>query len=869
MKKQIIALLSAATMLGSALPMGMAGAAGSERDYYARGFAATDNGNLWAGCAQISWFNPAEKPEKVSLYASGKVQGEGNYVLIGDDYDTTANASIVTTLPTVNWSVTPRDCWYNFKLVSAFAGGKTTEQTLDFYVPDVNKPNDWSISTDISDDFKTVAQRGGWCYTHGAGQNHDFFPMGASVVYEKGNPALKVWSNAHIMDHVDETRDGVTNNSGNYYGNLILKTAVESGESYDVSFRYKAKGTENIRTKVNGSWLDGNIEDTNDEWVNYSATVTSAVSAGMLNFEFKVGNEAFIIDDVIVKKNGTDENLLSDGDFSKLAATAPADVTRANKIVNGGKSILSWMDSANATGVNIYKVVNGEEIKAAYVRNSKQTITFDGDGEYIAKAVNAKGAESAGVKFEAPKYLQYEIAAEDFTATTTRNAGQLLITWKNSAAKDIQSVTLSDSAGSVIGSYSTDPGAFNSQLINDLTDYMYYTYTLTTVTKSGDKIEQYVSGTPFAMDNNVWDTTSDITSKVKIHRSRGTLLSCIHPEILSENGNTYLKVQNENTSAGFGYGFVRLNVNMEPETTYTLSYKIKGALPSWAKIWIYNGADCRQEWANAGGIVKFENWTEKSHTFTTTSAAQTRSIEFELNGISNGLPVYMDDIVLKKGDTVVYSEDFEGTEIHYPQTVNNVSVKAKDDSAVLSWDAVSMDDGEAKVVRVFAEQDGHRYLAAVLPPDVTTCEIKNLNGQYTFALDIMTEEGNKSYERTVSATVEKIYKVTTPVLTDAAGTPITADAIAAGDYKVSADVTNYAAGDNFSAQVIVALYDGTTFVTSAISNVETIAEGESTAVESGTITVPETEGHNYALKAFVWSSLSGMKPLCGDKAFFE
>ena len=214
MKKRIYALMTSLTLFISALSTLNVLAADNAENYYARGFTATDNGCFWAGCAQISWFNPAEKPEQVALYASGPEQTEGDYVLLGDDYDTTANASIVTTLDTSNWQVTPRDGWYNFKLVSTFADHKTTEQTIDFYVPNDGNEN-WYITTEVSDDFNTQANRGGWCYTNNAGNHYDFFPMGTSVVYDNGNPVLKVWSNAHIMPNTEETRDGKTNDSGN------------------------------------------------------------------------------------------------------------------------------------------------------------------------------------------------------------------------------------------------------------------------------------------------------------------------------------------------------------------------------------------------------------------------------------------------------------------------------------------------------------------------------------------------------------------------------------------------------------------------------------------------------------------------------
>ena len=878
------------TMLLSVVPVNYAVFAASETDYYARNFMATDNGIFWEGCAQISWFNPAEAPQKVSLYASGPVQTEGSYVLLGDSYDTTANASVVTTLPTKNWEVTPRNGWYNFKLVFEFAGGKSTEQTLDYYVPDLGS-GDWSYETAVSNDLRTIAQRGGWCYGNPAGNNYDYFPMGSEVVYKDGNPALKIWSNGHILDGTDETRDGKTNNSGNYFGRLQLANnlASDTSKAYDISFRYQAKGIENLSLELNGA-SQMSLQDTGGEWASFSQTnvpyTCPAYIGSLFSFLFKVGNEELIIDDVVVKETGTDINLVSDGDFSALAAAAPADVSDAMMMYNDGNAVLTWTDSPEAQGVNIYRTTNETAVKVAYVRNTKQTVTVKGSESdtFVLKAVNAKGVEVNGTACGVRQISGADIAAIDPIATSTGYSGKIMISWRNANSNSLARVALMGPDGALIdNTFSTDSGAFCYKIIEGLDDYTYYTYTLVTEDNSGNKVEQLITGVSVPLGADEWTVTDEITSKVNVTRHKGNgSVAPIHPEVISDGSNTYLKVLND----GLKYwdndanaevdplqsasGFIQPKYTLAPNTTYTLSYKIKGALPSWAKIWIYDySVTCRQEWANAGGVVQFSDWTTKEHTFTTPATDRARDIDFELNGIANGLPVYIDDIVITSGGETVYSENFEGTEITCPSAVTDIKVTPKEDSAVFNYTVSDLNEESAKFIRIYAETEGNIYLAATLPPYKKSCEIKTLNpnGQYRFTFDVIAEGGNVSAKTAVDSVITPAYKVDAFSLTDESGNPVTAGTITAGNYVLKTKVTNNSVGDEFKAQLIVALYDGISFKCAAFSPVKAVEQGNYAEL-TATISVPDTQG-DYKIKAFVWSDLFKMKPLCEHQTFFD
>ena len=224
---------------------------------------------------------------------------------------------------------------------------------------------------------------------------------------------------------------------------------------------------------------------------------------------------------------------------------------------------------------------------------------------------------------------------------------------------------------------------------------------------------------------------------------------------------------------------------------------------------------------------------------------------------------------------MVFSESFENCGTN-DAAVAGLAARATDGGAVVNWTAPGIDDGVAKEVRVYAERDGIRQLAGTFAPDSTGCTIDGLknNREYTIIAETVTEDGLVSEQSTVRVTpVPAQYKVTDITLTDAAGTPVTAAELASGDYKVTAKVKNNSMGDDFTAELIVCLYDGNTLISAKSSGAVTVAQsGElvrPASLTTETISVPDTANHNYKLKAYVWNSLGGMKPLGAKAEFFK
>lgn len=898
MKKKIISLILSAAAALSVMP-GAAVKAYDASDYYARNFIATENGVFWASCEQISWFNPVVEAEKISLYAKLANKADSSFELLGDDYDTTPNASVVTTLNTGNWQVTPRNAEYTFKLVVEFADGTVKEQLYDAFVPNDTHGNDWFFSKKLSDDFTSKASRGGWCYTMGSGNGYDIFPMAAETVYVDGNPALKMWSNAHINESTNETRDGKTNNSGNYYGDVTLVNSIENGISYDISFKYKAKGIENLKLKINNNEIVEEISDTNGEWENYSTTVTAATTTNLIDFHFQSGNEEFIIDDVVVKKTGTDSNILNDGDFSQLALSSP-DIPEKAYVTNSGDNVIvSWKDITDGTGVNVYEVVDGTEIKRAYVKKGKTSATFNGNlsSGYVIKAVNDKGAESAGAECELPSYSDYEIAVINPSAFATGRNGEIVVSWQNSSCAAIKRVSVEDENGTIVADSDNPPADDNSNKDTisttaeklcscTLTSYSnneYHKFKIITETDFGS-IEQTVTGVPSAME-----TTHElmVTDKTRMYLYRGSesvAFPSIQYEIENESGNNFLKVANHYPSGWMPsntwveFGRKKGEIGLKSDTKYKVELKYKGVGYAWQKIFIHDQT-------NEKGVIdiftntstlKTDKWTSFSKTITTDSGEDTQGFRLYFGAASGGA-FYVDDIKVTEVDTntVVYSENFDSSVVKYDASVSNVTATAGDASAVIKWTAPENSAANKDLVKIFAESNGNKYLAATVDPSKGEYTLTGLSNEadYTFTVLLCDSDGHPSEAKTASATPEApACKISNVFLCDKYGDKSEQSALTAGEYKVCADVKNNGMGSGFTAQLIVCLYDGDTLYEAKASKVTSIEQTswkkKAETLLTDTFTVPSVEGHSFTLKAYIWDSLTGMNKL-GSVTLFK
>lgn len=850
----------------------------------ARNFMALDDGMNWEYLFQVSWVNPtSDTLSNVSFY---QIEKDGTETLIADktkqytdkaDLDGKTATDITPGAknlyrPYGTDRTTPI---HMYKLVCDFTDGTQSVQYTTGKVRYLEDPNVWAYSDAI----------GNWSLTRlRAGiKNLEMMPARAGIEYRGDDPYMVLNSSAHTAE-------------GNYYAQFSQAFTVESGANYTVSFDYALENCESVNaiTTFGGTREDHWLTNTKG-WKHEEYTVTAGGSAsGSITFELKRANTAVKIDNVSVVKQGTTTNLVQDSDFSGVAALATAEFPDAvaAKSADGIEVKFGAATAGTVSRTKVYERTEDGDVLLAelpyptYASHKITNIPADENHIYIVKSVNNEGIESYGTVCETVdadliKDASALYAATDLRALNTGNDGKILITWKNADYSKISKVSLYSEDGTLItDALSTEPAAVQRYVVSKLADsYTYYNFRLVTETTDGGKNTQYVSGEFHATDGAYIYPYKDNGAVFYAVRDKKDNLAPIYTEIDNTNaasGKQSLKVVNH-LAPGWAGENLFLHTAMDvlaANTSYDLTFRVKGSLYAWQKVyqWDYDVAN-RMDLALSN--TTYDDWTTMTYTFTTPSTEQKRGISFAFENNANGT-MWIDDIVLKKADgTVVFSESFENCGTN-DAAVAGLAARATDSGAVVSWTAPGTVDGVAKEVRVYAERDGIRQLAGTFAPDSTGCTIDGLknNKEYTIIAETVTEDGLVSEQSTVRVTpVPAQYKVTDIILTDAAGTPVAAAELASGDYKVTAKVKNNSMGNDFTAELIVCLYDGNTLISAKSSGAVTVAQsGElvrPASLTTETISVPDTANHNYKLKAYVWNSLGGMKPLGAKAEFFK
>lgn len=175
-------------------------------------------------------------------------------------------------------------------------------------------------------------------------------------------------------------------------------------------------------------------------------------------------------------------------------------------------------------------------------------------------------------------------------------------------------------------------------------------------------------------------------------------------------------------------------------------------------------------------------------------------------------------------------------------------------------------DNEVNAARIrWQANDGVEYTAvydvalskdvpiAYVPASMGYIDITGLKGgnSYSFLLKAVNSEGRES-ENGVTVSAEPLAEdliIGNYIVNTSSGTA-----------NVSVDVKNNGMGDNFTAQLIVAVYDGDILKNVKASAVTTIAQ-TSPAASSVTLNQSISVPSGYTLKVYLWDSLSSMKPL--------
>lgn len=921
--KKVLTMLLTAAMLMSVLPLGISAGATVDSAHNARNFMALDNGAFWNWYQQVSWINPEASLSKVSLYHINNGSEEliaDNTTTPSDDkfygssnpVNTTSGAKIVVR-PASN--IVGRDVkTHVFKLVCEYADG---ESSVQYTTGDVNYLNEdesgynniWNVTVHAGD-WSLIRNRGGYKYYNA---NDEMFPERFAVEYNRNNPYLNLYSNADLDDY---------DLYGNYFGVLQQNINVERGVTYNISFDYMGTDGYNVQavTMLNGAWNGYTLADSNtalpSEWTHcsYSVTAGTSESESYIQFVLKGQNEAFKIDNIKIVKDGTDDNLIKDGDFSNVAAMQTAECDEATAVIaNDGTVTVNFGAVANESAISrvrVYEKFDDKNVLLAELPYStyKTFIINNADVQkthtYVISTENSIGVESKGIEITAVdadkvKVPAHQAVANDLRALNGGFDGRIMILWRNANYNEIKSVSITDENGAVVAQSNTDDpvstaaNAVNRFIVANCSENTFYSFNLVTELENGQKFTQPVCGTYYADDGiaqNGGYTYSlggssmfSITEKIENNPQRLTERSAEIDNTDAASGQHSLKIINGSKNDWDNGLFLDSAADvLEANSTYKVTFMVKGSLYAWQKLYAWNSGE-------GGGSnlvidlestdVTYDNWTEKSYTFTTgdESSAHYRGITFTIQ--NNAGDFAIDDIKLEKltsdgaVEKVVLNEGFENCDKN-ESTVENLKAIAKDGKAVLSWTAPGVDDGTTKVVRLYAKKGVNKYLIGTVSPLKSGIEIDELenNKEYTFYAETIKENGAISDARTVSVTpVPDPYRVSKITLMDNTETAIVPGQLKAGAYKAESDVKNNSAGENFTAELIVCLYDGATLIdaktTGAVKITQSAENLEPTTLTTPEITVPNTDGHDYKIKTYLWNSLGGMKPLVQSETF--
>ncbi len=841
-------------------------------EYAAKSAALYDNGWNWNNRFKATWFNPSASLEKTELFLMGT---DGSETLVEGNFDLTENKEICYSINTSNPNTYPTggNGVYTYKIKFTFRDGTVTEQYITNQIKDYSQNsamiNVWNEVVNVDSD---------WMY-YRARADKETFPGKAEKVKVDGNGVLRVTSNTDYQ---------APNDIFEYSLSLFMpyKSLVKD-KSYTVSFRYRVENGTYIFLKTPTAW-ENLAKKTG--WQTVRNTFTYDGNAYNFRLRIPLKNQELLIDDFTLTEEGSNVNLVSDPGFDN-ADSMPKDVLKASYRTENGRDILTWKESVGIDFVDIFKSAGGEEIYMGRINKSVRTASFAADSaadKYIIRTVVGTSVSAgADAEYSENPYAEEstdEFAAKDLMAYNSGKSGEMYISWKNADNSDIKNVYLVDGNGNkVADGFSTEANAVTRYEVKNLANpTVYYSYRLVTETKNGGEIEQPVSGMWYAATEAhkyVLNTDSlEITQRYQCpiyNQDMGTRLSPIYAEECSDehtDGAKSLKVFNALNASWDEEGLEIAFKPSEPlqkEKTYTISLKQKGSLHMYQKVfWGGTPADL-----NSGGTTYNKEWTTRTLTQKLEKDVTSVRILFLFAGLGE---CYIDDVkITDETGAVVYSESFENLGTN-SAVIQNLTAEAKDGAAELKWTAPGLEDEIPKVTRIYAEVYGNKYLVGTFDPNASGYTVKGLdNGtEYKFIAETVTEDGIVSAAREVFVTpAAGAYSVNKITLTDENGAAVSSDTLTAGKYKAQAYVKNNEMGGSFTAEVVICLYDGNTLYSAASSGDVNIPMNDwKNAPEklvTGTLTVPNTEGHNFSIKVYVWQSLESMQPLADTKEFFN
>lgn len=711
-------------------------------------------------------------------------------------------------------------------------------------------------------------------------------------IYATSAPSIHVVSNDTTFD------------SGTY---MLLQlqpvTAIVPGNSYQVNLKIKHNNSQYIFTRglgykyektyyfASGSFTYNNGTITNlAEWTPYSTVAVAGSSeTSAIQFTIAGSSEDFWIDDVEIYEYDTEtETKVGDNILVKNvsvntgaaddAQARPADLATVTATPEAFGTKLSWTAGEGQEYVAVYDKAMSEYTPVAYVPASLGEVTIANleDGEtydYIVKTVNAEGRESEnGTEVQAlaggeELAVTYYVPAKNLIVTQVSGT-QISVSWRNPKATDgaISAITKAeiydaDTNALLYTSANTTANAIVEYLDTDFTVGTAKNYRLD-LTYSDGAVKSQVAGyvpasTGYTYTAGSWQVISSYSVKP------GAKLS-VDDEVYRTSAPSIHVASN--TTAGLDVADLRLKLIPSITLDTNKTYRIEG----YAKM------------NNAGYIFEFmlgntnrsfmihdkwtqflthENWVKFTKDIVPDNAASP-IINFNLADSTEDF--WIDDVTLYEltggegtettGDNLLAGIGTCDDVSAAPAELTGVSAKNRTNEAMIKWG-----DTDAAYVAVYDNNVSEDIPVAYVPASMGYVDLKNLDAgkTYNYTVKAVNAEGRESAAGVaVSATPLAEALVISDYKTSASGNEVT----------VSVDLKNNSYGNDLTAQLFLAVYDGKVLESIAQSDMTGVPQtelGADPVTVSTKINVPQGK----TMVMYLWNSLDGMKPLKACEAY--
>lgn len=303
----------------------------------------------------------------------------------------------------------------------------------------------------------------------------------------------------------------------------------------------------------------------------------------------------------------------------------------------------------------------------------------------------------------------------------------------------------------------------------------------------------------------------------------------------------------------------------DPAKMYRIEgwYKANNKGYVWARPFNQSGNDYRiyedlaGKWNNVNTVAEWKKFSKDAKPVSETS----RVLQFNFRNVVDDF--WLDDLTVYELDEAgnpIGDDLVEGIGVidaaEKPAELAAGEVTNSVNSAMLRWTAAD----DAAYVAVYDKAVGTDVPIAYVPAEMGYVELANLTGgnTYNFLLKAVNSEGRESADG-VSATAQPLPEelIVSDFTVSTSG----------GTANVSIDIKNNGMGDDFTAQLIVAVYEGEDILknvkATGITKIEQTGASASPVTLTQSITVPT----GCTLKVYLWDSLDSMKPIKASRSY--